>query len=607
MRRTIFITLLLLIVAALLWQQLRQPAPDERVADEASRRQTTEGPVIGSADSDGTWAWLGIPFAQPPVGDLRWRTPLPPARRDAPLEALAFRSPCLQLWNPVAGVPGGEPGQVVGSEDCLYLNIWAPRQAPEPLPVMVWIHGGGNTTGTANTYPASRLAGSENLVVVTVNYRLGMLGWLSHDALRSGDPVQDSGNFGTLDNIAALQWVQDNIASFGGDPDRVTIFGESAGGRNVFTMLASPLAAGLFQGAIAQSGSLRTTPRWLAENFSDDTPAGHALSSGEWIASRLEHRGLADSREEARALLRRMGRDEIRQFLHGLPADDLLAGLDNRGAMYPATQHFRDGVVLPADSLYTVFSDPARYNSVPLVTGTNRDEWKLFQALDSRYLERRFGFLPRIRDPDLYERTARYVSDGWRAGAVDAAAEIISAGGGAPVFAYRWDWDEGANGWLVDYASILGAAHGLEIGFIFDDYENGIAVPGLYNDENTPGRDWLAQRMRSYWAQFARSGDPGRGGSGDLPRWQSWQPGETRLMVFDTEAGGGLRLSEQALTMAMLKQRLAADPAPPAAERCHLFARLFLRTNYGDDFWDEAEYRALGCAALDPWELAARN
>jgi para-nitrobenzyl esterase len=201
---------------------------------------------------------------------LRWRAPLAAAPWTGTRTATAMGSPCIQFWGPISGLKGHE-GDVVGAEDCLYLNIWAPAAASTPaaderLPVMVWIHGGGNTIGTGNTYNGSHLAGSQKVVVVTINYRLGVLGWLSHPALREGaaNAADASGNYGVLDMIEALRWVQKNIAAFGGDPANVTVFGESAGGHDVFALLASPLAKGLFQRAIVQSGSLRTSSRTWA-------------------------------------------------------------------------------------------------------------------------------------------------------------------------------------------------------------------------------------------------------------------------------------------------------------------------------------------------------
>ncbi|MEM9177841.1 MAG: carboxylesterase family protein, partial [Myxococcota bacterium] len=200
-------------------------AEDRLDADSATRRVLAQGEVVGTTLEDGrVLAWKGLPFAAPPVGDLRWRAPQPPVAWEGVREALASGSMCTQL--------GGEPVQ--GAEDCLYLDVFAPASVAEEgaalLPVMYWIHGGGNSMGSGDMMPPQALARDNGVVLVTINYRLGLFGWLSHDALRASaaNPADASGNFGTLDIIRGLEWVQENIAQFGGDPGRVTIFGESA-------------------------------------------------------------------------------------------------------------------------------------------------------------------------------------------------------------------------------------------------------------------------------------------------------------------------------------------------------------------------------------------
>jgi len=216
---------------------------------------TSYGTVKGFADDANTWAWKGIPFARPPVGDLRWMAPEDPESWEGVRQADEFCDWCPQYFVEDAGPPPSIP-IITGSEDCLYVNIWRPQSEEKNLPVYFWIHGGGNSIGTAamTIYDGSKMASNSNLIVVTTNYRLGPLGWFTHPALRNGDEMNDSGNYGTLDIIMALKWVRENIEAFGGDPDNVTIAGESAGAQNVHSLLLSPLATGLFHKAIAQSG-----------------------------------------------------------------------------------------------------------------------------------------------------------------------------------------------------------------------------------------------------------------------------------------------------------------------------------------------------------------
>ena len=268
-----------------------------RTLDAASRRRVAGGDVIGTSEPGGVHGWRGIPYACPPVGALRWRAPRPAAPWSGVFEARAHGAMAPQYADLLAGTPARQRGQVVGDEDCLTLNVFAPAFEPGAVPladqrraVMVWIHGGGNSVGTSATYDAARnYARHDGLVLVTVNYRLGVLGWFTHPALQEADdatPEERSGNFGTLDLISALQWVRDNIAAFGGDPGRVTIFGESAGGQNVLTLLASPLARGLFQRAIAQSPVAETFSIEQAVNGCDDAQPGHRESSLE-VTARL--------------------------------------------------------------------------------------------------------------------------------------------------------------------------------------------------------------------------------------------------------------------------------------------------------------------------------
>jgi para-nitrobenzyl esterase len=443
--------------------------------------------------------------------------------------------------------------------------------------------------------------------VVTINYRLGVLGWLRHPALRdnAADALEASGNFGTLDMIAALEWVRDNIASFGGDPGQVTLFGESAGGRNIFSLLASPLAKGLFHGAIVQSGLPGTSTLERAENYRDDPKPGARFSGRELGLKWLQSAGHAGDREGARALQEQLPPGDMARLLRDLSLEELFAKLYEPGGMYLAPQLYRDGTVLPAESLLSVFADPSRWNRVPLITGTNRDEMKLFLSMNSDYVSRWFGLIPRIRHPQQYEWLSSLLSDNWKALAVDEVAETITGARGAPpVFAYRFDWDEGSANWLVDLPQLLGAAHALELDFLWGPLL-GRYVKGLFTEDNAAGRAELTRAMRSYWGRFAHSGDPGRGADGSLPRWTPWHKGEGEFMLLDSPADGGLRMSGDTLRAADLKQRLRNDPRlTEASALCTMYVRLFLDNGGVQDFFDSREYHDLGCAEFPPWKLA---
>jgi len=558
-------------------------------ADQASLREPPAGPVVGFAEKHDTYAWLGIPYAQPPVGELRWRAPRPlPAWQDTH-KALAYGAICPQL---------SIKGAVTGNEDCLTLNIWAPRKAAtKQRAVMVWIHGGGNTMGYSAMGQANQLAGAQDVIVVAINYRLGLFGWLSHPALRDGASPEDaSGNYGLLDQIAALRWVQQNIAAFGGDPANVTIFGESAGGHDVMMLVASPAAKSLFQRAIAQSGGVRTVPLAYAENYSDDASAGAGNSSREFINKLLIADRKADDRLAAKALQQKMSNQEVLDYLHSKSQAQLLGVVTRRSfGMYSTPNTFRDGFVLPDKSLLQVFADPTQYNAVPIILGNNRDEMKLFMAADPEFVDMRLGFIPRIKNLDDYNRITRYYSDGWKALAVDEPAAVLRHAQGDSVYAYRFDWQNEPNLGVVNLRDWLGAAHGFDIRFVL-----GKDAPGFPIFDAA-----LSETMMSYWAAFARDGKPGNGGNTQQPEWTPWQPTGARQMVFDMPDHGGVRMTDEAMTVTLLKQRLLSDNAiNSASERCKIYAKLFLVGFQTDDFWNWPEYRGMDCAELPPSQFA---
>jgi len=530
------------------------PAPAPPGVDETSVRRPAAGAVVGFTGEYGSHVWRGVPFASPPVGELRWRTPQPLAPWSGRREALASGTPCSQIASSFAGVVEKEPGTFAGDEDCLYLDVYAPRTLPDALPkgdarwpVMVWIHGGGNVIGHAGFYDAGHLAQSQNVVVVAIHYRLGPLGFLRHAALRASarDALEASGNFGLLDQVRALEWVRDNIAAFGGDPGNVTIFGESAGGRDVIALLLSPPARGLFHRAISQSGSARWAPLEEAEAFADDAAAGHRNSSNEVLARHLLRSGAASSREDARAQLAAMEPAQIEALLRGIDAAALidLYATEATEGLIDVPQVFHDGAVLPREPAVARFAEPGGHAGVPVVLGTNRDEMKVFMFPSPRHVKRLLWIAPRLRDPARYEAEAEIQSAAWKLAGAEAPADAMVRGGFGDVFVYRWDWDEEPSILGGDLSRMIGAAHGFEIPFVFGHWYLGPRADIVWTEQNREARVALSDRMMAYWAEFARRGDPARGG-GDLPRWQRWGEGEGSRIIFDTEAGGGVRMEQ---------------------------------------------------------------
>ncbi len=545
------------------------------VAEAGTLRQTRSGPVLGSETRQGNHAWLGIPFAAPPLGPLRWRAPQAVEPWPNVREALRIGAACPQFASILGSDDPGGSGSIEGDEDCLTLNVYAPalprRALParpgRGLPVMVWIHGGGNSVGHGGFYKPGALAASQGVVVVTVNYRLGVLGWFRHPALANGrhDPLDASGNYALLDLIQALRWVQDNIPGFGGDPEKVTVFGESAGGQNVLALLASPLSEGLFQRAISQSAVLDGASVSEAENFVDDATApGHAFSSREVLLRLLVQDGSAANRAAAKTRAEGMEGLQIAHYLRGQSARDLLALFADKTllGMYSQPQLIRDGAVLPELSLTACLGRPGCFHQVPVMLGTNRDESKLFQFWDPQQVDRLFGVIPSMRQPEEYALRAEYLSKAWKAEAADDLAAGMVAAGWPQVFVYRFDWDEEPSEG-VDLGAMLGAGHGLEIPFVHGHWSLGKGTEMIYSADTLPSRQVLSAQMMSYWSAFASDGDPGTGRGHDLPCWRPWQaegaasPG---YMLLDTPTDGGLRRSTEIVTREGLRAALKQDP-----------------------------------------------
>ena len=587
----------------------------ERIVSADTIVKTQQGEVVGFTDNYDTHAWLGIPYASAPVGPLRWKAPQEAKPWGTRFKATEYGSPCVQFWGRVAG-GDGQRGDLLGEEDCLHLNVWAPQSRSKSLPVMVWIHGGGNDSGSARIYQGHHLAGTKDVVVVTINYRLGILGWFSHDAVRetSTSPVDASGNYGTLDIIAALQWVQDNIAAFGGDANNVTIFGESAGGRNVYSMLASPLAKGLFHKAIVQSGTAETTPLIQAEDYPDAAPkraiSGLRNSSSALIEMVARKQAPDLSHTDLRASIDTMSASEVMHMMRSTEPYELMRLLtENSGQLgyIQVANVLQDGIVIPKTTTMELLSRPGSYNQVPLMLGTTRDEQKVFMSADPKYVDMRLGLFPKVKDQLWYDLVSDYVSKMWKAASVDEPAKRILAAGGPEVYAFRFDWDDSPSNFLIDIKGLLGATHGMEINYVFGDFIGGLPYQPVYSKDNADGRKALALSMMDYWAGFAHSGSPAKGYSGEQVEWSAWQASGSNVMLLDAPDSGGTRMENVRDNVSDIKQRIAADTVMvQQKDRCWAFASLFLHGYQADDFWDPQEYADLGCQAYPAGEFRER-
>lgn len=572
--------------------------------DATSERRIDSGPIRGFTNSAGGHSWLGVPYAAPPTGERRWRAPIAPASWTELRDQLQAGSPCIQFGSPLGGV--GIAGTRQGGEDCLYLNVYAPRLSPTAirgtqLPVMVWIHGGGNTIGHAAFWDGSALAQRENVLVVMINYRLGPFGWFK-PPVQPGDTAEDaSGNYGTLDTIEALRWVARNAAAFGGDPSNVTVFGESAGGTNVLALLIAPQAKGLFHRAIIQS---------LGFGFARQEEPAATSATERALALALQRAGRANDATSARRLAATLAPTEQASLLRKLAPWDVYSIYERASSEWDRIPTvFQDGHVLMRGPIVELLADPSRHYDVPVILGTNRDEPKIFMAFDRRLVRTAFGLPWGIKDSERYDREARYRSLLWKADGVDSLAEVLTRHG-APAWAYRWDWDEQGRAFgLIDISRIVGAAHGLEIPFVLGQFDIGPQSGLLFHRDNETPRVQLSERMMGYWAEFARQGDPGRGGRADGTAWMPWpqEPstgGESRdrLLIFDTPNDGGIRMSNIQVDRASVVQLMERELGN-APDRCEAFRATFRNRvdEWADRVWGDFSRRSacLGPRVLD--------
>jgi len=401
--------------------------------------ETSYGQVKGYQGQENTLVWKGIPFAQPPVGDLRWQAPKDPEPWHGVLKTQQFSNACPQF---------SATGSVVGNEDCLYLNIWRPASHQAGLPVYFWIHGGGNTTGSAAIpyYDGTMIASKSNMVVVSIQYRLGVLGWFTNPALRTQEhPFSASGNYGTLDIIKALEWVRENIEAFGGDPHNVTIAGESAGAFNVLSLLISDPAGGLFDKAISESGGMV----WPFTGFQFNVP----LSAGDTYSTQVLANLTIPAGEPVADYLRSLTVQELYAALPGTSPSQLFFGM----FFFPCI--FTDGVVINAKGV-DALDDTRSYNQVPLMIGTNLEEYKFFL----------FPFFSTFPSADDYQLTAMADSDLWKLAGVDSIANKICAHHTQPgVYAYQLLYGKPPEYYpqFVDYSAWPRDYYGMDLALLY--------------------------------------------------------------------------------------------------------------------------------------------
>lgn len=461
---------------------------------------TDRGAVQG-ADVGASWSFRNVPFAAPPVGALRWKPPQPAACWSGVRAATEWGGVCPQL-----GKDG--TGTYEGDEDCLQLNVFVPKDTSKgPLPVMVWIHGGGHQVGGAvevtngvRLYDAQRFVERTGVIVVTTNYRLGALGFLAHEKLGAENPEKSSGAYGVLDQIEALRWVQRNAKAFGGDPTRVTVFGESAGGAAVCTLIASPLAKGLFQRAIMQSGGCPARKKADAESFGKEVfTAAKCESAADPVAC-----------------------------MRALPAKDVVSALPVRvdvGGVNRAYTNVVDGLVLPAPSFELIAA--GKHNAVPWILGSMSDETSrsvplprtataadyeaAVRTLLGTAADAALAMYPVSEYPSPWHAYVQLTSD---AKFVCGARKALRTAQPAGQPLYRYSMNRAIEGALI---KPFGAWHGLDVLFTFDHLDVAGYTPNA-------GDQQLVADVEGYWSRFAATGDPNGGSAVAWPKWTSSDP-----------------------------------------------------------------------------------
>lgn len=482
--RQLFSIIMLLIIGA-----CSRPLPPGQVK--------VEGGLIQGTVEDSLTIYKGIPFAAPPVGDLRWRAPQPVLPWEGIKETTTFAPIPMQGGNP----PSGK------SEDCLYLNVWTPAKSKEDkIPVLVWIYGGGFSFGSTAepVYNGEKLA-KKGVILVSIAYRVGALGFLAHPELSAENENQVSGNYGLLDMIAGLEWIQNNIAEFGGDPDKVTIFGESAGGIAVSMLSASPLAKGLFHGAISQSGG----------SFGPTRPTTYP---GENMKK------LTTAEKDGESFAERAGVNTLTE-LRAIVADSLPGGF-GMGSAWPIV----DGYVIPDDQ-YKLY-EAGKFNDTPILVGYNSDEGASFtRTRDPKEfvegVETRYGkFAQELLQAypvgeDTVPKTARDLSRdaafGWHTW---SWARLQSIVGKSKAYFYYFDQHPD---YPVDSPRYgYGSPHGQEVAYVFNNLDP--SNPDISETDLT-----ISDAMATYWTNFAKYGDPNGEG---LPQWPAFTEADPRVMYF---------------------------------------------------------------------------
>ena len=526
--------------------------------------------------------WDDIPYAKPPVDNLRWKAPRKIINSKNKITSKDDNF-CVQRPSSLGGADGDGP--FVGTEDCLYLDITAPiNKTSNLLPVMFWIHGGGNTSGLKDLYDFNKMVKRHNVIVVRINYRLGPFGWFTHPSIQDYQSgIDKSSNFGTLDIIAALEWTRENIELFGGDPNNVTIFGESAGGHNVLSLLVSEYSKGLFHKAISMSGyttSINTNDAYKQSQKSSTS----AHTSSEIIKKIFKTKNIGDDS---------YSEQDIRDILYDLTTDEFFQHYYDRETYEEIPLLTADGLVIPKIGLRNALYEKDLINKVPTIAGSNRDEVKLWLGTAEYFVGLEFSpvgsvlNIPKVKlkDKDAFEAFNYYRSNAWKIRGVDIPLQGLYASGNDNLYAYRYDWDDHRRFVVADFKKLIGAAHATEIPLLAG---NAKLVGGYpLSDLIYPlGKSKLftSRNMMKFWTNFAKTGEPGK--STNSVKWESLvNNGELSNSYIILDNKQNLKMNSEVKTFKSLADELYKDERLNELEKCVILLQMF--TFVGNDIYDE--------------------
>ena len=530
--------------------------------------------------------WKDIPYAKPPIDDLRWKAPRK-IEQNSNLIKPKNNNFCLQRTSNLGGSSQFSNESISGSEDCLYLDIYSPSKTSEQLlPVMFWIHGGGNTSGLKDLYDFTKLVKKHNVIVVTINYRLGPLGWFTHPAVQSlQDGLDRTSNFGTLDIISALEWVNENINSFGGNPNNITIFGESAGGHNVLSLLVSKKAKGLFHKAISMSGYTESISPENAYKQKNQSPTSN-YSSWEVVNKIVEDQFNKNQQDK-------YSNKELRDLLFSLSGKEFYQYYAERKSFEELPLLTNDGLAIPKIGLREALSKKEHINSVPTIAGSTRDEVKIWLAFSEYFVALDYSAtgslfnLPRVifKNEEAFEAFNYYRSSAWKIRGVNEPLNSLAKAGNSELYSYRFDWDDRRRFIVADFKKLFGAGHALEIPLLTGNTKL-VGGPPVSNFMYPKGIShfYTSRNMMRFWSNFAKYGEPG-----DSTNNVNWEPynfdnnNYSKYIVIDKKKN--LKMSSDNITFKSLSEKIHTDGRLSELEKCVVLYQMF--TYVGNDMYDE--------------------